>query len=116
IAFNVLRDFLRRRRRYSTLSLDAPLEVNGDGGKVLPDLPDRSQDPAERLLRSEWSERLHVALERLPPAHRACLMLLHQERSYQEIGALLNCPLGTVRSRIHRARVSLRQALQTDGG
>jgi RNA polymerase sigma-70 factor, ECF subfamily len=65
-------------------------------------------------MESEWSGRLHQALERLTPDHRVCLLLLHEERSYQEIGALLNCPVGTVRSCVHRARISLRQALQAE--
>src|SRR5262249_18299536 len=67
IALNILRDFLRHRRRHMTLSLDALLEGNENGEVRCLEFADRSQDPAERLIKSEGSERLHQALERLKP-------------------------------------------------
>jgi len=115
IAFNVLVDLMRRRRCRPMLSLEALQGVQSEGEAGFADIPDYSQDPSERVMERAGSERLHRAIERLAPDYRSCLLLLNEDRSYQEISALLNCPIGTVRSRVHRARASLRRALQAEG-
>jgi RNA polymerase sigma-70 factor (ECF subfamily) len=62
----------------------------------------------ERLLTEQRIERLHAAIARLPIEYREALVLceLH-ELSYAETAAVLECPVGTVRSRLHRGRALL---------
>jgi RNA polymerase sigma-70 factor, ECF subfamily len=62
----------------------------------------------ERLSTEQRIERLHAAIARLPPEYREALVLceLH-ELSYAETAAVLECPVGTVRSRLHRGRALL---------
>jgi RNA polymerase sigma-70 factor (ECF subfamily) len=62
----------------------------------------------ERLLADQRVERLHAAIARLPIEYREALVLCElQELSYAETAAVLGCPLGTVRSRLHRGRTLL---------
>ena len=70
-------------------------------------------DSDERLLADQRTERLHAAIARLPVEYREALVLceLH-ELSYAETAAVLGCPVGTVRSRLHRARVALMAMLE----
>ena len=54
----------------------------------------------------EDAARIHAALDRLEPMHREVLVLRFlEELSYEEIGQVVDCPVGTVRSRIHYAKV-----------
>jgi RNA polymerase sigma-70 factor, ECF subfamily len=65
-------------------------------------------DSDERLLADQRVERLHAAIARLPIEYREALVLFElQEFSYAETAAVLDCPIGTVRSRLHRGRVLL---------
>jgi RNA polymerase sigma-70 factor (ECF subfamily) len=70
-------------------------------------------DSDERLLADQRVERLHAALARLPIEYREALVLceLH-ELSYAEAAAVLGCPVGTVRSRLHRGRALLTAMLE----
>ncbi len=59
--------------------------------------------------------RIHAALDGLEPAHREVLVLRFlEELSYEEIGQIVNCPLGTVRSRINYAKIALQRILEHD--
>jgi RNA polymerase sigma-70 factor, ECF subfamily len=67
-----------------------------------------SLDGDERLLADQRIERLHAAIARLPIEYREALVLCElQELSYAETAAVLGCPVGTVRSRLHRGRALL---------
>jgi RNA polymerase sigma-70 factor (ECF subfamily) len=67
-----------------------------------------AQDSDERLLADQRAERLHAAIARLPVEYREALVLFElQELTYAETAAVLDCPVGTVRSRLHRGRVLL---------
>lgn len=66
----------------------------------------------ERLELAERSARLAAAIGRLPESQREALLLFHQEQlSYREIAAVLDAPLGTVMTWLHRARATLRVEL-----
>lgn len=61
----------------------------------------------------EDAARIHAALDRLEPQHREVLVLRFlEEMSYEEIGQVVDCPVGTVRSRIHYAKMALKRLLQ----
>ncbi len=89
-------DELKKRGRKAEVALV------DDGGRV---------DEPHKQLDAGWD--LERALERLTPEHRAALILKEVEGlSYQEIAESLGWPMGTVATRIHRARLELRASLQ----
>jgi RNA polymerase sigma-70 factor (ECF subfamily) len=70
-------------------------------------------DPALPLERAERDDRVHEALKALAPDHRAVVVLKDLDGlRYEEIAATLGIPVGTVRSRLHRARSELRERLR----
>lgn len=70
-------------------------------------------DPLGDLTRGEMFERLRLAVLALPPHYREALVLCElEEMSYAEAAAALNCAVGTVRSRLHRARAMLAEKLR----
>jgi RNA polymerase sigma-70 factor (ECF subfamily) len=85
-----------------------------EGDEVLPAV---KETPESILLqRSDW-QLVQQALEQLPVAYREVLLLCEvEEMSYQEISATLAIPMGTVMSRLSRARQALRSAVQTMQG
>ena len=67
----------------------------------------------EEMEAKELGSAIEIAIAKLRPEYRACIMLRHVEgRSYEEIAATLDLPLGTVKTYIHRARHELRKALE----
>jgi RNA polymerase sigma-70 factor (ECF subfamily) len=91
--------------------------LSSDSHEALPALMesiDRSEAsrPESALDRRERIERLEFALNRLTPDHRAVIVLKEiEELSYESIAEILGVPVGTVRSRLHRARLELRDQL-----
>lgn len=111
IVRNRARDVLRRRRVRRSESLDALTE----GGR--PEPTSTAADPARRALRRDLQRRVWRALGELPEAQREMLVLRdYQDLSYAEIAQVLRMPMGTVMSRLHRARKALKERLerQTD--
>ena len=71
--------------------------------------------PLERLLRDRELERLRGAITRLPPPYREALILVElQECSYAEAAGQCGCPVGTIRSRLSRARALLAETLSSE--
>ena len=111
IITNLFIDRLRSRPRTTPLSLDAPLE-GIDGEQVLGEIADDTTDPSRMVMRDVMDERLQAALDRLPPQFRETVVMTDIEGlSYEEAAQLLGCAVGTIRSRLHRARVMMRDAL-----
>ena len=86
-------------------------ELNGDGGPVV-NFPDPAPDPAQTVERRELEKQVQRGLNTLH-SDEALVILLHdlQDFSYEEISGLLDIPLGTVKSRLHRARLALKAKL-----
>ncbi len=93
------------------MSLDTPWD-DEDGSRAAHDVPDSRGGPETLLLDHVLSEPLQRALDALPPEFRAVVVLADMHGlSYEEVARALGCPVGTVRSRLHRARALLRRAL-----
>ncbi len=113
IAVNQVRGEMRRRsaqKRGDALSLDALREA-ADGADVDP--PDAAAAAPDALSTAESCELLRRALRRLDDEHREVVVLREfQDLSYEEIAHVVGVPVGTVRSRLHRARAELRERLR----
>jgi len=106
IAANLAIDFWRREGRYSVLRGE-------DAENELKRLPSTTGDSYRAATRSELGQKLSEALEQLTPEHRAVILLREVEGlSYDEISEVLQCPRGTVMSRLHYARNRLRGILK----
>jgi RNA polymerase sigma-70 factor (ECF subfamily) len=98
----------RRRTRHKPASIDSMHERSGETPVDLH--PEAA--PSHPMERAERQKAVQVALAGLAPEFRIPLVLKEIEGlKYQEIAEILGCPIGTVRSRIHRARAELRQRL-----
>lgn len=108
IAVNLCRDYLKKRRLAT-----APLEQTGETGESeTRDLPDDSADPARDLLDRELRQRLDEAIASLSDDHRAVVVMHHlQGMEVTEIARAMKCSVGTVKSRLSRARAALREYL-----
>lgn len=105
IAFN--NALSRQRRRRHELSIEQSREITGT------DPEDATEAPDEPLLREERISSVHTALNLLSEEHRAILVLREMEDlSYEEIAVILDINIGTVRSRLSRARNQLKIHLQ----
>lgn len=105
-----------RRRRDVSISLDQPLTDDaGDSGLLHEVLPDATEGPREEVLRQELATSIEDCLPRLSRKHREILHLrLHRNLAYEEIADILGISVGTVKSRLARARVVLREALGSE--
>ena len=107
IARNCVRQRLASERRF------LPLE---DGGASGPEVKnDGRESPLDSLMRDERTGHLRRVIQALPLAYREALVLCDlQELSYEEAASSLGCPLGTVRSRLHRARALVSARLRAE--
>jgi RNA polymerase sigma-70 factor (ECF subfamily) len=114
IANNVAIDHLRRRQ-LDTISMDgAPNAATvSDIEATSFDVADHTESALDLMEAKELGSAIEKAIGALRPEYRSCIMLRHVEgRSYEEIAATLDLPLGTVKTYIHRARHQLREALE----
>lgn len=114
IANNVAIDHLRRRQ-LDTVSIDgSPHAASAaEAASSAFEIAAQQESALEEMEAREIGSAIERAIARLRPEYRSCIMLRHVEgRSYEEIAATLDLPLGTVKTYIHRARNELRAALQ----
>lgn len=116
IAVNLSISRRRRGQRVRFVSLDAATggKPEDDGEVLSRQLPNtRSEQPQDAALRNERTEQVVAAIDKLDDEFRAVLVLKDIEGfDYQEIADILELPLGTVKSRLHRARVDLKERLK----
>lgn len=104
IAFN--QAISKNRKRRPRVSLNAVQEAGG------PEPTTDTANPVEPTLRGERAELLHAAIAQLEDDHRQVIVLREfEEMDYQQIAELIDAPIGTVRSRLFRARTQLRELL-----
>ena len=110
---NLCIDFLRKKKRQGgqIISLDVEEE-----DRRPTELPDLRYEPQNALEKKEVQEKVRAGLERLPHEQKLILVLRDVEGfSYQEISDALKIELGTVKSRIYRARAHLARLLTENG-
>jgi RNA polymerase sigma-70 factor (ECF subfamily) len=113
IANNAAIDHLRRRE-LDTLSLEGsphaetPEAIEATALQI----GNRQESPLDEVAARELGGQIEAAIAQLRPEYRSCILLRHVEgRAYEEIAQMLNLPLGTVKTYIHRARNELRELL-----
>ncbi|MBP1761307.1 MAG: polymerase sigma factor RpoE [Firmicutes bacterium] len=112
ITTNVCLDELRRRKRKIVpISLDEPLATL-DGDEIEREISDKSLAADVVYEKKEFSQIIQLLLDEMKPEHKTVIVLRDiMELSYEEIAAVLDCSIGTVKSRISRARNILQKKL-----
>jgi RNA polymerase sigma-70 factor (ECF subfamily) len=116
ITMNLTISHLRKSKVRSAVSLDGPVGSTSQAAPLREMIAARNEpEPAHRVQQEEDVEQLTAAIGQLEPNLRAVLLLRDlQGMDYQEIAAVVGVPVGTVKSRLFRARLGLRQALVAD--
>lgn len=118
IAMNASISHLRKRRirRHGSLEATANGDPGGDerGSDIRSRLEDEGEpEPGERVQTGEMLEHLSLALDRVDDQFRSVLVLRDiEEMDYAQIAETLDLPIGTVKSRLFRARLALRQEME----
>lgn len=109
ILANVCKDILRKRQRSAKV---ISINAEGEDGEIPTQIPDTAPTPEERAERSDMQKQVWAALSKLKSEQRDIIVFFDmQGLSYEETAAALDCPVGTVKSRLNRARNSLRKIL-----
>ena len=114
IVMNTARNYLRKRARrgdMKNLSLDDPIQF--DDGQAVREIADQRASPENKFRLSEMSDMIDRSLAALRPEMREVVILRDVEGlRYDQIARVLKLNVGTVKSRLHRARVELRAMLR----
>ncbi len=113
IVNNTCIDALRKRKRQPLVVLSTDSSIETEEGEYQIEFPaPESETPEEQALRGELHEQVQLALSRLSEEHRLALVLRDIEGySYEEIAEMLDINIGTVKSRINRARLAMREEI-----
>lgn len=110
IATNNSIDFIRKRK-LQMYSIDKPIESKDSDYTF--ELPDESYEADKELISGQKTRLLNEAIAKLPEKYKQVIRLRHvEERSYEEIAAILKLPIGTVKAHIFRAREVLYRSLR----
>src|SRR5271170_6552587 len=111
--FTILRNiWFNQLRQWRTAPEVVELDLDGDGANRA---ADTRKDPHATYVSNIEQEQVRTAIQQLPVEFREIIILReYEDLSYQEIGAVLECPLGTVISRLARARSKLRDLLYVE--
>jgi len=99
------------RQRYERRRPHVPIEVDDDGERRVLPLPDLGESPESYAERGDLRTLLEQALSRLSEDHRTVILLDHTGHSYAEMANILDVEVGTVKSRLCRARAHMRDML-----
>ncbi len=113
IANNLTIDHLRKRQLDTVSIHGAPDARTGeDEARTRIHVADTSENPEEYTANRELGGQIEAAIGRLRPEYRTAILLRHVEgRSYEEVAEIMEVPLGTVKTYIHRARHELKDLL-----
>jgi len=112
IAYNNSIDAIRKKK-LRTQPLDKPIRTRD--GEVQQQIGSDAPSPEHDYLYEERVRLIRDYIDSLPEAYRVVIVMRHQEeRSYEEIGELLDIPLGTVKARLFRAREMLKKKLESE--
>jgi RNA polymerase sigma-70 factor, ECF subfamily len=102
---------ISHKRKHRT---KARMEMQKNGEHMLDPLdPSEASRPEHALEQAEQQRHVRQALSRLSPEHRAVLVMKEIEgQRYEQMAEILHVPIGTIRSRLHRARLELRELLE----
>ena len=115
MAVNACYDELRKKRRQHSMPLD---QFNAEGDEIETSywLVDPQADPELQFESSELENAIQKSLHKLPPVYRLMLVLVDIEGlSYDEAALAAGIPVGTVKSRLARARLQMQRSLQAAG-
>jgi RNA polymerase sigma-70 factor (ECF subfamily) len=114
IITNLFYDELRKApRQLKTISLDEPAYDSDEEQSPARDVPDVSDMPDKLALNSELDQKIQQAIQNLPEQFRTIIVLREiQGLSYEEIASLTETNIGTVKSRLARARLKLQEVLE----
>ncbi len=105
IAHNLTIDFLRKNKKHYEQIDERPIEE-------IEIADEKSSRPAQNYDIQQKLNKVEQALGQLPPIDREIIILFHrEEKSYQEISEILNLPETTIKTRLHRARLRLRELI-----
>lgn len=108
---NICIDFLRRKKRRQETSLTENYDDRDEGAEL--SIPDANPLPEQQAITNETKIELARAMEQLAPDHREILQLrVVEDLPYEQIADILGVRVGTVKSRLARARLSLRKILK----
>lgn len=117
IAVNLCRDWAKRQRPLALADLGRESDEGEERADAAESLPDTSPLPMALVEAAETRQALQRAIEDLPPAYRAAIVLRYMEDlSYQDIAATLGLPLNTVRTHLARAKKMLQTRLKAELG
>lgn len=110
ITSNVCKDFLRKRTR--TIQSVSIYESSEDDDDRPMEIKDSSPTPQEHMEITETQREVRKALDELPEEYKSVIVMYDLEGlSYDEISNVLQCPVGTIKSRLNRARKALKKNL-----
>lgn len=113
IATNTCLDEIRRRKGKDTFSIDQTIEL--EDGQIPSQQVDKNENVEEKILDKEKKQIIQEALNEMNESHRVILVMRDiKNLSYEEISEILGLSLGTVKSRISRARQALKKVLMQD--
>ena len=108
---NICIDFLRRKKRRQETSLTESYDDSDEGAEL--SVPDAQPGPEQQAITNETKIELARAMEQLSPEHREILQLrVIEDLQYDQIADILGVRVGTVKSRLARARLSFRKILK----
>lgn len=111
IVTNLYLDHRKRSKAYMNVPLDEYIEL--EESSVARQIEDPSPGPADLIESGERSEIIMKAISELPEYQRMMVLLFHtMGQTYEEIADSLGLPIGTVKSRLNRARLSLKEKLE----
>jgi RNA polymerase sigma-70 factor (ECF subfamily) len=102
---------VKRKRLREPLSIDAPVQTNDD--EVLSDPPSKEPSALDRMQQQDRADKVQDCIKTLEPGFREVIVLRDmQDLAYEEISAVLKLAVGTVKSRLFRAREAVKECLK----